>query len=102
MLDEKGIPFEYREYRREPLSVGEIRELLDMLGAAPRDLLRSRDRAFKELGLTGAEEDDRLIALMAENPTLLERPIGVHDGRAVVGRPPARLLELGGGAPEDE
>ena len=74
MLKENGIAFEYREYRREPLSGEKIRELLDMLGVAPRDLLRSRDRAFKELALTGAEEDDHLIALMAENPTLLQRP----------------------------
>ena len=72
MLKENGIAFEYREYRREPLSVEEIRELVDMLGVAPLDLLRSGDRAFKELGLTGDEEDDHLIALMAENPTLLE------------------------------
>jgi arsenate reductase len=94
LLKENEVPFEYREYRRDPLSVREIRDLLAMLDAAPRELLRTRDRAFKELGLTGGEEDDRLIELMAEHPTLLQRPIGVHRGRAVVGRPPARLLEL--------
>lgn len=94
MLKENEVPFEYREYRRDPLSAAEIRDLLAMLGAAPRDLLRTRDRAFKELDLTGVEGDDRLIELMAEHPTLLQRPIGIRRGRAVVGRPPARLLEL--------
>ena len=100
MLQEHGIPFEYREYRRDPLSVGEIRETLAMLGVGPRDLLRPRDRVFKELGLTGDEDDDRLIALMSEHPTLMQRPIGVYNERAVVGRPIENLLALVG-APDD-
>ncbi len=94
MLQEHGIPFEYREYRREPLSAEEIREVLGMLGAEARDMLRRRDKAFKELGLTGEEGDDRLIAIMADHPTLLQRPIGVFEGRAAVGRPIEKLLEL--------
>jgi arsenate reductase len=94
LLQEHGIPFEYREYRREPLSAEEIREVLGMLGAEARDMLRRRDKAFKELGLTGEEGDDRLIAIMADHPTLLQRPIGVFEGRAAVGRPIEKLLEL--------
>ena len=94
MLQERGIPFEYRDYRREPLSAEEIREVLDMLGIPARDVLRRRDKAFRELGLTGQEDDDRLIALMVEHPTLLQRPIGIFEGRAAVGRPIEKLLEL--------
>lgn len=94
MLQERGIPFEYRDYRREPLSAEEIRRILKLLGVPVRDVLRPRDKAFKELGLTGEEGDDRLIALMADHPTLLQRPIGVFEGRAVVGRPIERLLDL--------
>jgi arsenate reductase len=56
--------------------------------------VRKRDKAYKELGLTGTESDDVLIPLMAEHPTLLERPIGVLGDRAAVGRPPSNLLEL--------
>jgi arsenate reductase len=94
LLEERAIPFEYREYRRDPLSVDEIREALRMLGVGPRAVLRRADKVFKELGLTGEEEDDRLITLMSEHPTLLQRPIGVYSGRAVVGRPIENLLEL--------
>lgn len=61
---------------------------------APGDLLRVRDRANQELGLTGEESAEELIAAMAEHPTLLQRPIGVVGDRAVVGRPPEALLEL--------
>ncbi len=97
MLRERGIDFEYRDYRLDPLSEAEIRDVLRLLDARPRDVLRRNDRAAKELGLTGRESDDELVALMAGHPTLLQRPIGVVEGRAAVGRPPERLLELIGG-----
>ena len=94
MLDEKGIPYRYREYTREPLSEAEIRELLRLMGISARDLLRTRDAAYAELGLTGEEPDGELIRAMAGHPTLVQRPIGRLPGKAVLGRPPERLLEL--------
>jgi arsenate reductase len=94
LLDEKGIEYRYRDYVKNPLTEAEIREVLRRLGLRPKDVLRTKDAAFQELGLTGDESDDRLIAEMARRPTLLQRPIGVKGDRAVVGRPPERLLEL--------
>ena len=94
MLKENDIPFAYREYRENPLSVEELKAVLGRLGLSPRDVLRTRDRAVKVASLTGDESDDRLIELMAEHPTLLQRPIGVAGDQAVVGRPVERLLEL--------
>jgi len=94
LLDAKGVAYRYREYTQRPLSQDEIRRVLAKLRAVPGDLLRSRDPVFRELGLTGSEAPDRLVALMAEHPTLLERPIGIRGDRAVVGRPVERLLEL--------
>ncbi|MGD2115103.1 MAG: ArsC/Spx/MgsR family protein [Acidobacteriota bacterium] len=94
MLDEHGIDHRYRDYRREPLSEDELRRVFDLLGAAPGELLRKRDKANKELRLTGDEPPDELIRHMAEHPTLLQRPIGLRDGRAVLGRPVENLLEL--------
>jgi len=61
---------------------------------SPIDVLRRNDAAFKKLGLTGNESAARLVKLMADNPTLLQRPIGVRGKKAVVGRPPENLLEL--------
>ncbi len=57
-------------------------------------MLRKNDRAAVELALTGAESNERLIELMADHPTLLQRPIGVLGGKAIVGRPPENLLAL--------
>jgi arsenate reductase len=96
LLDEKGIPYRYREYTREPLSESEIRDVLRRLGLAARDVLRRNDAANRELGLTGQEPEAELVAAMARHPTLLQRPIGLAGGKAVLGRPPERLLELAG------
>ena len=92
MLNEHGIEHTYREYTKQPLSESELRSVLTKLGVGPRDVLRKRDAT--KAGLTGEESDDSLIALMAENPRLLQRPIGVVEGRAAVGRPPEALLTL--------
>jgi arsenate reductase len=94
LLDEKGIGYRYRDYVKHPLSEAEIRDVLALLGLRPKDMLRTQDPAFKELRLTGDEPDAQLIAAMARHPTLLQRPIGIVGERAVVGRPPERLLEL--------
>ncbi len=97
-MDERGAVYRYREYRKEPLSADEIRSVLDKLGVGPKAVLRKNDRAYRELELTGTEPDDALVDLMAGHPTLLQRPIGVLGGEAVIGRPPERILELIEGA----
>ncbi|HHH28070.1 MAG TPA: arsenate reductase (glutaredoxin) [Polyangiaceae bacterium] len=94
MLDEKGIAYRYREYTREPLSQAEIKRVLKKLGMTPKDVLRKNDKAYKELGLTGDEKAAELVKLMAEHPTLLQRPIGVVGDKAALGRPVENLLEL--------
>lgn len=94
MLDAHDIPYTYREYRNDPLTVAELKALLAKLKLTPKDVLRRNDRVYKELGLTGNEPARRLLSLMASHPTLLQRPIGIKGRKAVVGRPPENLLEL--------
>jgi len=95
LLEENGVDYHYRDYRKEPLSIDELERLFAQLRLAPADLLRKNDQANRELGLTGEESAETLIAQMAEHPTLLQRPIGVFGERAVLGRPIERLLDLG-------
>ena len=94
MLEQEDAPYSYREYRKEPLTVEEIKDVLGKLGLEAHQVLRRRDRAFGELGLTGEESEARLVELMAQHPTLLQRPIAVTAERAVIGRPVERILEL--------
>ncbi len=94
MLETNGVEFTFRDYEKLPLSAGEIDRLLKKLGVGAVDVLRKKDKAYQELGLTGAESDRTLIRHMADHPGLLNRPIGVLGSKAVLGRPPEKLLEL--------
>ena len=91
-MSERGCAFTYREYTRDPLSEEEIRDVLSKLGCGPRDVLRSRDA--KKFGIEASLGDDALIASMAEQPRLLQRPIGILGDRAALGRPVENLLTL--------
>jgi arsenate reductase (glutaredoxin) len=95
LLDERGIDFERVDYHVEPLSEDEIRELVRKTGRPARELFRAREPVYAELGLAEREpDDDEAIALMAEHPALMQRPVVVRGERAVLGRPIERVLEL--------
>ena len=96
MLNDQGIQYRYREYTQEPLSATELKKILKQLGLKAGQILRKRDAANRELGLTGKEPEATLIKAMAAHPTLIERPIGVLGGRAALGRPVENLLKLTG------
>ena len=94
LLDDHNIEYEYREYKRNPLSLKELQELMSKLKVPANTLLRKRDKAYKENNLTGTEDDSTLLALFVDFPTLLQRPIFVNGDRAVVGRPIENMLTI--------
>ncbi len=94
MLETNGIEYTFRDYEKQPLSADEIARVLKKLGVGATDVLRTKDKAYRELGLTGNESDRTLIRHMVDHPGLLNRPIGVLGGKAVLGRPPEKFLEL--------
>jgi arsenate reductase len=83
------------EYLKDPPTVSELKKVLDMLGMGPRDLIRKREKEYKELGLadTGKSRKE-LISAMVTHPRLIERPVAISGGRAVLGRPTEKVLEL--------
>lgn len=88
LLAEEGIDFERVDYFVDPLDEATLVSLLSKGGLAPRDVLRTRDPAFKELGLADPSlSDEAIVAAMVEHPGLLQRPIVVRGDRAVLGRP---------------
>lgn len=94
LLEGKGIEPEVVEYLTNPPSEAEIEGLLKKLGIGPRDLMRTKEAVYKELGLSDVSDDRRLIRAMAENPILIERPIVVKGERAAIGRPPESVLDI--------
>ena len=95
LLEEQGVDFERVNYIVDPLSAGELRALLAKAGLRPRDVLRTKEQAYRELRLAERElTDDELIDLIASRPELLQRPIVELGDRAVLARPPERVTEL--------
>ena len=95
LLEERGVDFDRVDYHVEPLSEDEIRELVRKTGRPARELFRARESVYAELGLADRDvDDDEAIALMAEHPQLMQRPVVVRGDRAVLGRPVERVLEL--------
>jgi arsenate reductase len=88
LLRASGIAFERINYYIEPLSEAKLRELLAKMKLSPRDILRTSEPLYRELGLgKGQFSDDELISLMAQHPDLIQRPIVERGDRAVLGRP---------------
>ena len=95
LLLARGVSPQVLAYLDEPPSREELHALVAMLDVPARHLLRTGEPEYAELGLDDpAKTDVQLIAAMAAHPQLIERPIFIHAGRAVVGRPPERVLEL--------
>ena len=95
LLNERGIDFDDVNFFIDELSAAKIAELLDKAGITPRELLRPREALYKELGLAESQHNDvELIELMAEHPGLIQRPIAELGPKAVLCRPPEKILEL--------
>ena len=95
LLRERGISFEKVNYYIEPLSKKKLTELIRKMDISPRDLLRTSEPVYRELGLAKGEfTDAEIISLMVENPDLIQRPIVERGDRAVLGRPTERVKDL--------
>jgi arsenate reductase len=93
LLDERGIDFERVNYHVEPLPEEKLRELVAKAGVPARELLRAKEPRGKELREREAP-DAEVIAAMAADPVLLERPVVERGERAVLARPVERALEI--------
>lgn len=96
LLAEQGVEASYVQYLDDTPSREEVERVLGLLGFDdPRRMMRTGERVYGELGLGDPSVDrDQLLDAMVTNPILIERPIVIRGDRAVIGRPPERLLEL--------
>lgn len=88
-----NLPLSVVEYLQTPLSVAQLSTLQDLLGDDANAMVRNNEPEYAQLNLAVANEAE-LLEAVANNPRLLQRPIVVYQGRALIGRPPERLERL--------
>ena len=95
ILRERGVEHDIIEYLKAPPDRTTLGRILDLLGGAPGDLVR-KDKRFKELALNEADYTtrDRVIDLLLKHPELMERPVVIRGGRAIIARPSERVGEI--------
>lgn len=95
LLRESGVPFEKVNYYIEPLSKKKLAELIRKMKISPRELLRTSEPIYRELGLGKGEfSDEEIISVMVKHPDLIQRPIVERGDRAVLGRPTENVKKL--------
>ncbi len=95
ILEERGVEADVVRYLDDAPSREDLDQLMQLLGIDdPRLMMRTGEPSYSELGLEGEGDRDALLDAITTHPILLERPIFVVDGRAVIGRPPERILEI--------
>ena len=95
LLRARGVEPEIVEYLKTPPDAHQLEQILVMLGLEPRQLMRTNEPEYKENSL-GDDSLNRgqLIRAMVEHPRLIQRPILINEGSAVLGRPPEAVLEI--------
>ncbi len=95
-LTDAGIAPVVVEYLTAPPTKARLQEILKLLGFDdPRQLMRTKEPVYAELGLAKVTDPQKLLAAMVAHPILIERPIVIKDGkRAVLGRPPENVDSL--------
>lgn len=95
LLEEKGAELKLRKYLADAPSLEQLTAVWAALGKPPvAGMMRTSEARFKELGLSKSDDDTTLLAAMAQNPILIERPIAINGARAAIGRPPENLLDI--------
>jgi arsenate reductase (glutaredoxin) len=94
-LQESGVDFEAVDYYTDPIPRARLQELLRKMGITPRQLLRTKEPAYRTLQLADESlTDAQLIDAMVANPDLIQRPIVEKGSRAILARPIDRLKDI--------
>ncbi|RUO43337.1 arsenate reductase (glutaredoxin) [Idiomarina aquatica] len=94
LIEERDAQPTVVEYLKTPPNAAELTRILELLQLQPKQLMRTKEDLYKELGLADVDDNDTLITAMVNNPKLIERPIVINGDKAVIGRPPENVLDI--------
>ncbi len=94
LLKEKGVTPEIRKYLEDAPSLDELKAAQAALGLPVIEMMRVKEAAFKDMGLSKDSDDAVLLQAMADQPKLIERPILFVGDKAAIGRPPEQVLTV--------
>jgi arsenate reductase len=95
LLQQRGLSPDVVLYLESPPDTAALKRIIKLLGVTAREMMRTKDELFKSLGLDSPKVTEaELIAAMVSHPILIERPILIAGQRAVIGRPPERVLKI--------
>ena len=94
ILENSGKKFEVIKYLENVPMADELKQLINLLGINPMDLIRKNEAIWKSEFKGKDFSDSELILIMSKHPKLIERPIIVNGNQAVIGRPPEKILDI--------
>lgn len=94
ILENSGTDFEIVKYLEQPPTFQELTEIIELLGITPINLVRKNEAVWKEKYKGKDLSNDEIITAMIEHPKLIERPIVINKGKAVIGRPPEMIKSI--------
>lgn len=94
LLEARDVTVDVVDYLKLPPSRAELAALRQKLDLPPARWVRTGEAEYARAGLGDASTEDEILDAMAAHPILIERPIAIRGQRAVVGRPPERVLDL--------
>lgn len=94
ILEASGKDFKIIKYLEDPLTFEELQNTIELLKIKPIDLIRQKESIWKENYMDKKLTGKELIQLMIKHPKLMERPIVIKDKKAVIGRPPTKILGI--------
>lgn len=94
ILKKEKIKFNIIEYLKTPLNIKDLKSLIKRLDLNPIDIIRKKDKLFKELQIDIISENEKILDIIVKNPRLLERPIVTKEEKAVIARPPELLYDF--------
>ena len=93
-MERMKIDIESRDFFKDPFTETELKKIIKMTGKKPKELLRKRDKTYKEMNLEqNKKTDSEIIKLMVKYPGLILRPIIILKNKAVVGKIEPKVMK---------